>query len=745
MGVKGKQIIAIMVLVFTGLSAFGQAEGRIHVVQKKETLYGISKQYNFTIDDLIYFNPDLKKQELKEGMKLVIPSDEKIEAIKAERRRARQDSAKYIYHKVIKGETLFSLSQHYNISIIELRKLNPILEEQGAIRIGQIMRIPRDPEKYKGYQNDMAALDTGTYKSDDQWFYHRVQKKETAYSLSKRYQISLDSLYLINPGAESGLRLGQWLKLPLNRKKLRPLIVDVEFPEVPGKGPKARRQRKQQETLANRVDTSYIEGDLSNSDYFLYKVKSGDTFFSLKQRFDAGQEELLALNKELRKGLVVGKYIVVPKKSGSRELTWLEKILNEREAEERRRKIEENYRREQAKPKPVVKKEPTEDSTLVDINKPYRVAMVLPFRSKLYPDTIGLRGFTPHRDTEMATQYYFGFLMAADSLKSMGMDLRLKIYDSQANRRLIKGIAQSIDSMQADLVLGPAYGRLVESMADELQSQGIPVISPLGAGVDVSKRPNLIQLIPPANSRYVQMANLINEQYDSANIIFAHCGSAKELQQVRLIKSRLNPREGDEFMTSMVNCEDLQSRWDLRDRLAEIEGQKLIVLLGDDPVFLSDIVSKLYVIRDTNISVVGSPRLLNYPTMELSYLNALNYHTCEFRDINYQDSATQSFVKAFRKRFNAEPGPFAFQAYDAGLYFLPKLWRYGYRFTDYLKYEEKGSTGYEFEAIPEGGIENTHLFINHLEDFQSKRLPRKELGVKSEEASSGLRPKVKAN
>ncbi len=703
----------------------GQGEGRIHVVKAKETLYGISRSYNFTIDDLIYFNPDLKTQELKEGMKLVIPSDERIKAIKAERRRANQDSAKYIYHRVVKGETLFSLKERYGVEIKDLRTLNPILEDQGAIRIGQILRIPRDPAKFKGYQIDMAALDTGTYKLEGEWFYHRVQKKETAYSLGSRYKISLDSLYLLNPGAANGLRLGQWLKLPANRKDLRPLIVDLEFDGPDGKGKAARQQRKKQEEITNRVDTSYIEGDIANSNYFLYKVKSGDTFFSLKQRFDVSQEELLALNKELRKGLVVGQYIAIPKKNGSRELTWLDRILEDREAEQRRKTIEENYRKNKNKPKPKVKTK-NRDSTLVDINKPYRVAMVLPFRSSLYADTIGVKDFKPHRDTEMATQYYFGFLMAADSIKSLGMDLSIKVYDSQANKRLVRLLAKRIDSLEADLVVGPAYSRIVEEMADQLADDDVPIISPLSVGVQVEKRPNLIQVVPPTESRYVRIANLINHHYSDANLIFAHCGSEKEEQQVRLIKSRLNPREDSEYMTSIVNCDDLQNRWDLRDRMAQISGKKLVVLLGDDPVFLSDIVSKLYAIRDSGITVVGSPRLLNYPTMELSYLNGLNYHSYEFRHVDYNDPHMRKFIAAFRERFDAEPSPFAFQAYDAGLYFLPKLWRYGNQFRDYLKSDEKFSTGYEWEFLPEGGIENTHLFMYRLEDYQSHRIADKE-------------------
>lgn len=714
----------ILFFLLVSGAVFAQGEARIHVVQPGQTLYGISRMYDFTIDDLIYFNPDLKEQELKEGMKLVIPSDARIAALKQERQRALQDSIKYTYHRVVKGETLFAITQKYNVSIPVLRELNPTLEEQGGLKVGQIIRIPRDPETHQEFQVETAALDTGSFKLDDNWFYHRIQKQETAYSLSKRYKLSLDSIYLLNPAASNGLRIGQWLKLPKNRKEYRPILAEPKLVEVTGKGKKAKAQRKENEEILNRVDTSYVEGDLANSNYFLYKVKSGDTFFSLKQRYDAEQNELMALNKELKKGLVVGNYIVIPKKSNSKELTWLERILEEKEAEAQAAvKVDPKAQKDKEalnNPKPVVPK-PTKDTTLIDINKEYRIAMVLPFRSGMYADTLGVGDFKPHRDTEMALQYYMGFLMAADSMRAMGMDLKLKLFDTQANQRLVPRLASSIDSMQADLVVGPAYGQLVERMADALRPMNIPVLSPLSAGVNVENRPNLFQVIPPNQSRYARIAQMINANYANANLIFAHCGSAEEQKQVQLIKAHLNPRSED-FITSIVSCEELQNRWTFSERIRNIKGSKLVVLLGDDPVFLSDIISKLYVLRDTSISVVGSPRLLNYPTMELTYLNALKYHTYEFRDVDYSDSATQAFVKKFRALYNAEPGPFAFQAYDAGLYFLPKLWRYGYQFPLHLKGEEQSTTGYQWELKENGGWENTHLYLSKMVNFKSQRL-----------------------
>lgn len=44
-----------------------------HIVKKKETLYGIAKSYNITIDDILAYNPKIQSEGLKENMTLQIP------------------------------------------------------------------------------------------------------------------------------------------------------------------------------------------------------------------------------------------------------------------------------------------------------------------------------------------------------------------------------------------------------------------------------------------------------------------------------------------------------------------------------------------------------------------------------------------------------------------------------------------------------------------------------------------------
>ena len=50
-----------------------ETDNRIYVVQPKETLFGISKKFNITIDELKNANPELENG-LKIGMHLIIPN-----------------------------------------------------------------------------------------------------------------------------------------------------------------------------------------------------------------------------------------------------------------------------------------------------------------------------------------------------------------------------------------------------------------------------------------------------------------------------------------------------------------------------------------------------------------------------------------------------------------------------------------------------------------------------------------------
>jgi LysM repeat protein/ABC-type branched-subunit amino acid transport system substrate-binding protein len=101
----------------------------LYNVKPKETLFGISKKFGITIEELKAVNPQLS-DGVKIGMKLVIPEPSKTQL---------KDSINYVLHSVVLDDTLYNLTKKYEVSKDDLLNLNPILKE--GLRLGMLLKI----------------------------------------------------------------------------------------------------------------------------------------------------------------------------------------------------------------------------------------------------------------------------------------------------------------------------------------------------------------------------------------------------------------------------------------------------------------------------------------------------------------------------------------------------------------------------------------------------------------------------
>ena len=226
MNMKFIRIIGLSLGLFlTNASASSQAlNGNgyfLHTVTKGQSLYSIASMYNVTVDDIIRLNP-ASKEQIRAGEALKIP-----QATSTAGSRQR-------FHTIQAGETLYQLTVKYGISAPVICAANPGLSASN-FRIGQVIVIPAQSAgassaaaTQTAQQPKQPAAPSGTNKWRDM---HKVEKKETIFSISQQYGITQDELIAANPELKTGkLKKGSFLCIPYPSAQAQPAKQAAQAP-----------------------------------------------------------------------------------------------------------------------------------------------------------------------------------------------------------------------------------------------------------------------------------------------------------------------------------------------------------------------------------------------------------------------------------------------------------------------------------------------------------------------------------
>lgn len=140
-----------------------------HEVQVKETLWGISKKHNITVEELKKANPSLETDDLKIGQQLTIPV--KNETSISENTIQKEDTAKpeiiastdvEVIVEVQPKETKYAIAKRYGITVAQLEKQNPFIK--GKLPVGYVLKIKTSKEKADAAASLNSAQNTNEIK-----------------------------------------------------------------------------------------------------------------------------------------------------------------------------------------------------------------------------------------------------------------------------------------------------------------------------------------------------------------------------------------------------------------------------------------------------------------------------------------------------------------------------------------------------------------------------------------------------
>jgi len=241
-----------------------------HSVKKGETLFSISKIYNISIDELKNINKIIKGkihpgQQLKISQPVSIQENEALAKV--------EEAPKLSTHKVISGESLYSISKEYNISIDELKKLNNI--SNARLHAGQKIKLNQKPEVSEQYvaADRLDVKHDSKIKDAEKTITHRIKSGENLGSIAKENNTTVEELKRLNNLADSKIHAGQELKI--------------------NQGVDTRNRNAVTEKIDNKRQVARIE---NNEKLLTHVIKKGENLGSIAKANNTTVEELKRIN-----------------------------------------------------------------------------------------------------------------------------------------------------------------------------------------------------------------------------------------------------------------------------------------------------------------------------------------------------------------------------------------------------------------------------------------------------------------
>ncbi|MFI3333159.1 MAG: penicillin-binding protein activator [Rikenellaceae bacterium] len=559
---------------------------------------------------------------------------------------------KYYIHTVKGDETIEAIAEVYEVDEKIITELN-----KSEINAGDNIKIP--------YTTTPVA--TPTTSKINNWFQkltfinHKIEAGETLYSISRKYEISIDAIMEDNPSIDPiALPLGYELRI---RKKMT------------GKSSAEENQAEWEEYQADLNMTTQSDG------YIYHIVEKGETIYSLSREHNISEEELIELNN-ITDGLKAGSIIKFP-------------------AQEQQSHDTEEI-------------EAYQDVEVVDLRSlshtdSLKIALLLPLSSddKIQPQF---------------ADFYNGFIMGLDEVKRRwGRDIELTLYDTKRDSTTVEMIVESSEFDGTNLIIGPIYEDQLAPIISYAERKGIAVVSPLASFKSVYS-PILFQMAPPAESKFDKVKPLLESSKHVTLIYTEQTDSLFEQNIMSILGNRPFERHTYEYEHPTVVAEKISKNRESAGDLSKFINNGLdntIVIMSSSETDVDRILSALssaqinIVARGGKMptyAVLGNSEWNRYRNIDRTILFKNNVSLISSYHAKRDNENIKTFDSSYIQKHRNMPSLFAYRGYDTAMIFGEAL------YSD-MEYNLEGRTFtplqnfYRFETNPHSGIHTNNEWI----------------------------------
>ena len=562
------------------------------------------------------------------------------------------------YHTVERGQTVYSIAKMYDVKVEDIYKLNKGSDE--AIKAGYQLKIP---------QKKIAVRKESKPDQSGDYIFHTIQTKETLYGVSKKYEVSGESIIEANPGlSQETFSIGKTIRIPTGVKK-----------------------KQTSEVVENKRGAKEV----------YYTVPAGETMYNMCKKFKTSEKELLKLNPELSGGLRSGITLRIPLRINENDLP--------KEAEQDANEVNAMLK---------IKKE------IKRVNAA-RVALLIPFDADLSKSSDLKKRMTEYYEGILLA-------IDTLRKKGYSTELFVYDIGEEGVAKTKKILQEKSDELKkANIIIGGFTNEHIKLIADFAKTNKIKYVIPFSQNSDeVLSNAHIFQVNTPSTYLYANAAYAGANLFAKHNIIFLDTKDKEDQTDfIKEFKQELKDRhityKDAVYDAAKFEANIMSQLSTSKPNMIMPTSQSLEALLKIKVVLRSIAETK----PEYSITLFGYPIWQTYSKDCLEDFHALDTYIYSRFYADNLNTSVKMFYDKYKNWYSKSPmsefHKYSMLGYDTGLFFFSAIQNYGPDFESKLSDINYKSiqTGFNFERVNNwGGFINTNIYIIHYgKDFTITR------------------------
>lgn len=662
---QGTKTVAVKVSNQT--QRLNNKEYYVHIVEQGQTVFSIARAYGLKYYDAV-IKTDIHL--MKVGDTVWLPKNEySVAAVTANADAAVSRAEATHYIKIEPGQTLYSLSREYGVSIERIIEANPELRNE-QLKAGQMLKIPPQNSETKAEQvEEVKPEPKSEVKQEVKSEVKPEPKQETKTEVKAEPRKEVKPEYKPETKAEP---------------KPEPEVKQETKPEVKPE-PKKEAKPEYKSEPKKEVKPEYKpEAKAEPKPEVKQETKSEVKPGPKKEAKPEYKPEPKPEEKA-----VTSTSVTDPVAESSETMTKVRVVVNPYPYAE----VPGDFPKQQAPYYNFTTSSPfsyqvrdrqDKSRIFISVVMPLNLDKINEISTSKFD--IEQRGKKEYKVFEFI-QFYEGILMALDEIQSQGIDVVLNVVDLTSDKdEDVVNAFNSHDVANSDFIIALLIKKPFHKLAELAKQHQVFVINPFSSREDVVKdNPYVVKYMPSTEGTVKGILDIMASKHKGGHLYILHSNNKSVATDENAFR--------EEFEKQLAARKDIKytffdwtANGKLLSTLKTTTDNVIVSVYNQDKnkntVFATTLLNRLSSVNSNVPTLITvNNYLTEYPNVDFDQLQHLKYTTVTMGYLDYGNARHKAFIDTYKDKFHTEPNTlYAGVAHDIMLYFTTALSQQGAEF-----------------------------------------------------------------